>query len=119
MNCYRCLDNGRKSYAYFDIDGEPVCIPCFLWDPLTPAEKLRWAQYNYAHAAVSAAKEKKKLIKLPCEVCGSKIRIEAHHEDYSKPLEVRWLCGEHHRKVTHGKLKLAPQKVPRGTNSDV
>lgn len=29
-----------------------------------------------------------------CEICGKK--AEKHHDDYSKPLEVRWLCREHH-----------------------
>lgn len=30
-----------------------------------------------------------------CEVCGA-IKTEAHHEDYAKPLDVRWLCRSHH-----------------------
>lgn len=36
------------------------------------------------------------LAKLPCEVCND-IDTQAHHDDYSKPLEVRWLCHKHHR----------------------
>jgi hypothetical protein len=35
-----------------------------------------------------------KLIRQPCEKCGKK--AQAYHDDYAKPLEVRWLCPKHH-----------------------
>lgn len=31
----------------------------------------------------------------PCSMCGSE-NAEAHHDDYSKPLEVVWFCQTHH-----------------------
>ena len=39
-----------------------------------------------------------KLEKQPCEVCGS-LNTQAHHDNYSKPLEVRWLCQLHHSRI--------------------
>ncbi len=33
--------------------------------------------------------------RLPCEKCG-KTPSDGHHEDYEKPLEVKWLCRLHH-----------------------
>jgi len=50
-----------------------------------------------------------KLTPQPCEVCGDP-ETEKHHEDYDFPLDVRWLCHEHHRMVTAGEIKLEFRK---------
>ena len=59
----------------------------------------KWLESNptkrSAHIIVGNAIRDKKLIKEPCEICGEKI-VHAHHDDYSKPLEVRWLCSPCH-----------------------
>ena len=34
----------------------------------------------------------------PCSVCGMS-PAEKHHEDYTKPLEVTWLCKAHHQQL--------------------
>lgn len=49
-----------------------------------------------AHILVGNSVRDGKLIKLPCEICGNN-KSNAHHDDYAKPLDVRWLCDEHHR----------------------
>jgi hypothetical protein len=59
-----------------------------------------------AHWAVYKAVKKGKLIRKPCEVCGVE-RSQAHHHDYSKPLDVRWLCKKCHEAEHHPHLRKA------------
>lgn len=49
-----------------------------------------------AHALVNNAIRNGKLFKEPCVICGTTRRIHAHHDDYAKPLNVRWMCSAHH-----------------------
>jgi hypothetical protein len=53
-----------------------------------------------AHVAVNNAVRDGRLTKGPCEECGSQVS-QAHHDDYSKPLSVRWLCTKHHAEEHH------------------
>jgi ribosomal protein S27AE len=39
-----------------------------------------------------------KLQKQPCEQCTAP-KVEAHHDDYEKPLDVRWVCRSHHTAI--------------------
>lgn len=55
--------------------------------------EIRPAQRK-ARVIVGNALRDGKLTRQPCEVCGS--AAQAHHDDYSKPLDVRWLCTTHH-----------------------
>jgi hypothetical protein len=56
-----------------------------------------------AHCCVNNAMRDKRLFKKPCVVCKTTKRLEAHHEDYSKPLDVTWLCSIHHSQLHHCK----------------
>ena len=57
-----------------------------------------------AKRKVIAAIKSGAIKRLPCEVCGNP-KSHAHHQDYSKPLEVKWLCSVHHSAV-HRKYDL-------------
>lgn len=57
--------------------------------------KKRHRDRNRARVHLQNAVARGKIKKQPCEVCGD-VRVDAHHADYSKPLEVRWLCRRHH-----------------------
>ncbi len=60
---------------------------------MTPEQKkLRQAARNLVNSSMRYGY----LVQKPCEVCGTEVNIEAHHDDYTKPLDVRWLCKTHH-----------------------
>jgi ribosomal protein S27AE len=58
----------------------------------------RYPERVEARNAVSYAIRRGKLKRKPCVVCGSE-KVQAHHEDYLKQLEVVWLCRKHHRRL--------------------
>lgn len=48
-----------------------------------------------ARKAVGKAVRIGELVRMPCEICGD-FPTHGHHDDYSRPLDVRWLCPFHH-----------------------
>lgn len=74
-------------------------------DP-TYIEAIRdWQRHNpqrvAAHQAVYRAKQRGDLVPAAaCEVCGTTDRrLDAHHDDYSLPLDVRWVCRPCHSRL--------------------
>lgn len=51
-----------------------------------------------AYGRLDRAIKKGVIQRKPCEVCGDP-NSDGHHEDYSQPLKVRWLCRSHHAKL--------------------
>jgi hypothetical protein len=59
--------------------------------------RAAWPKKHRMQLFVRSAKNKGILIPGPCEICGD-VKVDGHHDDYNKPLEVRWLCRTHHKR---------------------
>lgn len=57
-----------------------------------------------ARSAVGNALRDGRLVKGPCAICGSRGKVQGHHYDYSKPLDVEWLCVKCHRTERHTRV---------------
>ena len=70
-------------------------------------EFKEWREANpeayKAQQLANYAEKKGEIKKQPCEICKSEIAYK-HHPDYSKPLEVVWLCPSCHKKLHLGIL---------------
>jgi len=67
---------------------------------------LRHPEKQAARYAVLKALRNKILFKpSQCEICQEEVRPEAHHPDYSRPLEVVWACRRCHADIHSKKHK--------------
>ena len=69
-----------------------------------------------ARNIVNRAIRRGKIKRLPCVNCGEK-KSQAHHENYSKPLDVIWLCAPCHHAIHRGIVplhKINPRPVYDG-----
>lgn len=77
----------------------------------------RWAQRyperRAAHRAVERALRNGTLVKQACEACGAAASRNVHacHDDYAKPLEVRWRCATCHIGREHWATAILPRNA--------
>ena len=73
----------------------------------------KWDKNNHlkvlTQGTLQRAVKKGLIEKLPCIICGDKKSI-AHHEDYSQPYKVFWLCSAHHKARHQRKISLKTLK---------
>lgn len=56
--------------------------------------RLKNPEKAKAHNIVYVSLRNGSLSKKPC-FCGN-LKVEAHHSDYTRPLDIEWLCKKHH-----------------------
>lgn len=97
MLCKKCGSQFSPTPARRARDGR--CPPCrnrqqYLQRRERPEEAAKMRARKKLRRAVQAGR----IVRGACEVCAAP-NAEAHHADYSKPLDVRWLCSAHHEEL--------------------
>lgn len=104
---------GRRKYYRNNV---AKCLACSIKANLSEETKRRgllrqtesrkrFPMKHRARKMVYRAVKAGKLVRGPCEICGH-TKVEAHHSDYTKALEIRWLCRRCHMIVEGRSINL-------------
>lgn len=110
----------REYYQHYDrersklphrLEANKIRARLVGWRPSKPWRQKNMEKYK-AHLAVNSAIKGGTLIRPnSCEKCGGTYMLNAHHDDYSKPLDVMWLCkwchGARHRELNEMRRQAA------------
>ncbi len=112
FSCYYCKKRKSKGTKLRIGDNSIVCRECntdrkkkyresatgkSAINRASTKSRIKHKEKWIARAKVRYAVKKGTLAKpTKCEVCEKKKPLQWHHEDYSKPLEVIWLCSGCH-----------------------
>jgi len=110
--CSRCKQT-KPADEFFKCKARPDGLNGICKECDKEKERIRRQSHPERYAAMHLKRDRVKLAartlvrskisqgelkREPCERCGS-TNVHAHHDDYSKPLQVRWLCPTHHAEV--------------------
>ena len=65
-------------------------------------QKQRYPDRIKAREAAAWAVRSGNIPRRACEICRDQ-NVQLHHDDYSRPLEIRFLCSRHHREIRNGR----------------
>jgi len=98
--CQKVYDKARSNHAH-RVEARAIYAQTDEGKLAGNRAKALYRQRNpekaKAHAMVARRIRAGHMTRKPCEKCGATEKIHAHHDDYSKPLDVRWLCPAHHK----------------------
>lgn len=88
---------------------------------VTEKELIEYKKRRRVRSLVTAAINRGELTRpVVCELCKQcNGRIEAHHSDYGKPLDVVWLCIPCHKKAHQSDSPMNPKNVPQTPMPDI
>jgi hypothetical protein len=108
--CPRCHISHDRTHTY--------CAPCHLeynrrWRSANREKVSAWGTRGQGSRGQQVAPEKRRAhwavdnavrrghIARPdrCSLCDSVAKVQAHHADYSKPMEITWLCQRCHQRL--------------------
>lgn len=120
--CSRCR-NILPIEQFYRSKGKPdgrdcYCRDCRLRIQKSPSARASLRRVSRKHRRLHPEREDARQLvafalrsgrmkRKPCVRCGS-LNVQAHHPDYSKPLEVVWLCQKHHTEqhlIERGRLR--------------
>lgn len=81
----------------------------FRCEPTDPVEQARYRQQ--CRMVCRCARRNGRLKPSPCEVCGEP-KVHGHHDDYTQPLAVRWLCQKCHSALHESLNPPRPKRAP-------
>jgi hypothetical protein len=105
----KCIDCINKNFRKWMRENRDKCLGYERKKMAVPEkrkrrkqrDKLRRNRDRIKERARRAVRERVKrgtMKRLPCEVCGNP-NSQAHHHDYSKRFDVKWLCRKHHMEL--------------------
>lgn len=101
----RNINNKRENNRNFMRNAREKNPDKFRKRELEYEKNRSWDEKREARYQLNLALRRGEILKPDaCEDCGETVKLTAHHDNYFKPLEVRWLCyechGKRHRKIS-------------------